>query len=83
MVLAFILAQCCLNGKYDLEDNDLYQFTASVFKFWFIQVVIIVFLFYLVKLNFFPKGGQQKKELNLTISTEKSFKKLGATFFFL
>ena len=79
MVLAFVLVEFCLNGKDDLEDNDLYQCTASIFKFWFIQVVIFVFLFYLLKLSFFPKGGQQKNELNLIISTEKSFKKLGAT----
>ena len=72
IILTFILAQCCLTGRDDLENNDLFQFAASIFKFWFIQMVIFIFLFYLPKLNFFPKGGRQKNKLNLIISTEKS-----------
>ena len=71
MILTFILAQCCLTGKHSLENNNLHQLTASIFNFWFIQLVIFIFLSYLPKLNFFP-------ELSLIISLEKSFKKLGA-----
>ena len=70
MILTFILAQCCLTGKHSLENNNLNQFIAWIFNFWFIQLVIFIFLFYLPKLSFIP-------ELSLIISIEKNFKKLG------